>query len=382
MTLAVDSYRHIPDLVDNPQVLNLSWTLDERQFLSSNVTQLIATCLADEIDSGLRRIGQYLVKDPYGTAMLGDAVSAYFDSDGLASQVSCAAGVNAWLQSLSALAGAGPVLVAEGSYPDFPHWARVAGTKILPVPALAGVAQWRRMIDESSCSAVFLERPSFFGSPTDELDALQELCRAAAARAAFVLVDESNANYAPPSFSAAPLTSRHCNLAVLRGLSKAYGLGSLRVGICISAASLTPVVRASTAPMQVASLSLHIARMLLEHGDLAAPLRQRIVHMRPRAQSALQASGARLRPSNPLLPYVLLATATPLCSPDCSDAAIRTKRHPLWTGKPELETVHRCSIPLGDDRMQRLEQGLAVAASTPPDSSSPPLTSTKESTAQ
>jgi histidinol-phosphate aminotransferase len=357
--LGVDSYLHVDDLGDDPQRLNLAWTLDEREFLSRDLKQLISQCLSNEVISRLPWTFRYLVEDPYGSSNLGTAVGSFFGIDGLAPHVSCAAGVNAWLQSLTALASGGAALVAEGCYVDFPHWLRVSGVRTVPMSVDADAEHWRSAMSSIGCGMMFLERPSFFGAPTDSLEELAALCRFADRQRAVVLVDESNANYAPPSFSAVPLVRQHNNLAVLRGLSKAYGLGGLRLGICVSSEALTPRIRAVTAPMQVSSLSLLIARSVLLEGDIAAPLRKQLTKMRLRAKAAIKASGFRELCCNPLLPYIILENAPPTLSDSSAGLMFSTKRHTLWNGSREIIAFNRCSIPLLEQRMLRFEMALS-----------------------
>lgn len=358
MPLAIDSYHEVTALADSAEVLNLSWTLDEREFLSVDVHTLVTGCLAQEIDTQLQWTAQYMVKDPYGALALGPAVESFFGTSGLAPHVTCAAGVNALLHALAGGWAGGTALLPVGVYPDFPHWLRRVGTPIVALPRDVDLPQWQAALCSGGVAVVFIERPAFMGAPCDGLEHLRALCCAAEGAGAAVLIDESNANYLSLSDSAAPLTREIPNLAVLRGFSKAYGLGGIRVGFCVSSAALTPRIRAAVPPLQASSLSLLVARALLEAGDIAAPLRQRIAAMKRHAAALLDAAGLATLPCAQSLPYMLLADAAALER----DGTVAAKRHPLWAGAGKPEYVHRCSVPLRPQRMTLFQNRLASIA--------------------
>lgn len=367
MTLAIDTYRAVPTLGDAPGLLNLSWTLDEREWLAADLDALVAARLEEELASGLPGLHRYLVKDPYGGDTLGPAVERYFGLSGLAPHVSCAAGVNGLLHALAALPGADGVAMAGSVYPDFSHWLTRRGIAIRAFDADAPEAleDW-----STHRGLVHLERPALFASPWDSLDALSALC--ARMPHAIVLIDESNANYCPPAFSAATLTATFDNLIVLRGLSKAYGMGSLRLGYAVSSPALTSRVRSHLPALGVSTLSLVLGGAILACGDIGAPLRARIAEAKTQLRASLGACGVdvtALLPAGEALPY-LLFDALPAVLTDSGDPAtlrIGTKHHPLWHPQG-MRTIHRCSVPLRPERMALLQARLraGVVHASPP----------------
>jgi histidinol-phosphate/aromatic aminotransferase/cobyric acid decarboxylase-like protein len=356
VTLAIDTYRGIASLVDGAGLLNLALTLDEREFLAIDIDAVVSRCLASEVESGPKITREYLVQDPYGARALGPALESFFAIDGLAADVSCAAGVNALLHALPGAWPVRSVLLPRGIYPDFPHWLERAGVHLVPMAPMAEAAPWRDGL-RAGAGLVFLERPSFAAAGCTPLEQVRELCRDAADHGAAVLIDESNANYCAPSESAVALTRELDNLTVLRGLSKAYGLGGLRLGWCVSSPALTQRIRAALPPLQAASLSLRIGRMVLEAGDVAAPLRARIPTAKRAAAALFVRAGIELLPCSAALPYVLPAGA----SLQERGIAVITKKQPLWAGEREPALVQRCSVPLRDDRMNVLRNRLFEA---------------------
>jgi histidinol-phosphate/aromatic aminotransferase/cobyric acid decarboxylase-like protein len=361
VSLAIDTYRAVPTLGDAPGLLNLSWTLDEREWLAADLDALAAGVLERELASGLQGLHRYLVKDPYGSETLGPAVEAYFGLPGLAPHVSCAAGVNGLLHGLAGLAGAEGVAMADNVYPDFAHWLTRRGIAIRAFDAATPQALdvW-----SSDRGLIHLERPALFTAPWDSLDALRALC--ARLPQAIVLIDESNANYCPPAFSAATLTATFDNLIVLRGLSKAYGMGSLRLGYAVSSPTLTASVRAQLPALGVSSLSLLIGSAILACGDICGPLRTRIAEAKAHMRASLAACGVgpdALLPAGEALPYLLCdALPAPLdTAADTATMRIGVKRHPLWSAMGP-RTIHRCSVPLRAARMALLQARFAEAS--------------------
>lgn len=364
MTLAIDSYRRLGALHDGGGVLNLAWTSDEREFLGCDLTALVTACLEREVADGLPWTGRYGVQDPYGAGVVGPAVERFFGVAGLAADVSCGAGVNALLHGLASAWTGGTVALAAGIYPDFPHWLERLGVRAAVLPADGAAVPWLER--QGPVSLVYIERPAFAGTAWDGLEAVRGLCACAARLGAVVLADESNANYCPPSYSAVALTREVANLAVLRGFSKAYGLGGIRVGFCVSSPALTTAVRAALPSLQAGSLSLLIARTVLEAGDLTAPLRRRIAAMKARALDRLTAAGVGAASLSPVLPYVVLPDAVTLLWEN-PRVGIITKRHPRWMGTGGAGWVQRCSVPLDAGRMAAFEDHLATVRPGAPD---------------
>lgn len=364
--LAIDTYGQVATLGDGPMLLNLSWTLDEREWLSVDLKALVGARLHDEVAAGLHWTQQYLVKDPYGCETLGGAVERCFGVAGIAGQISSGAGVNALLHGLASLPQRG-VAMADGGYPDYPHWLY---RRDIPVYALDSAAFADGQASSTSADAAvdlfYVERPALFPAAWDSLDGLRRLCAAAADTGAIVLVDESNANYCAPAFSALALTAECDNLIVLRGLSKAYGMGGLRLGYCVSSMALTARVRHSLPALGASSLSLMLGREILDCGDIGAPLRARIAEAKQTAHALLDAAGlahARL-PVADALPYLMFDAVPELLADTHAGVLagrlprVALKRHPLWSADGGRALI-RCSVPLRAERMALFAQRFA-----------------------
>lgn len=346
LSLAVSTYAKLERLADSAQLLNLAWTLDERELLAPGVDELLLAELAREISSGGELLHRYMVDDPYGERELLASVAGLFERPESELCLVAGAGVNSLLHGCARLHQR--VQVCGSVYPDFPFWvSRFGGscTELGAEPLAAGV--------------VFLERPSLLGAPLDDLSTLRALCQRAQDAGAVLVVDESNASYCPPSFSAMGLLPEHQNLIVLRGLSKAFGMGALRVGYAVAASTLRERIRGVVPPLLASTLSLRLARRLLEAGDLAAQLRSRIAANKARVLELLGTAGlVDFRPAGTYLPYLV-------CSPDAPavsalrNLGVQGKLHPIWAPGPDAPSrLFRVSVPLADARLALLEQRL------------------------
>ncbi|WP_447007555.1 aminotransferase class I/II-fold pyridoxal phosphate-dependent enzyme [Saccharothrix isguenensis] len=354
MPLAIGSYAGLGTLADDADVLNLAWTQDERDLLDVDLAAVVSGELADEVASGLPHVNSYLVRDPYGEAALGHAVAGYFGRDRWSASTTVGAGVGPLLHCLSALASRGPVHVVSDVYPDFPFWVDKAGGRCVFADgwdAADPVTPHVRAAADSGAAVLFLERPGITGDDFADLDRVVALCEGAAELGAVVLVDESNANYHPPAYSAVNVVEAVRNLVVVRGLSKAYGLGGLRLGYCVASPASTESVRTVVAPLHPSSLSLRIGRRVLELGDVTGRLRDLVVARKPEAHAVLASAGVEPDlEAAPFLPYLLYRDPRGALE-RLAALGIQGKAHPAWSARHgELRHVGRISVPLADAR--------------------------------
>ena len=344
---AFRSYETVDPAAPEGDTLNLAWTRDERECLAVDLEAVLAAELRGEADDKLPFLNRYLVRDPYGEETLGPVVAAAFGLQARAGHVTCGAGVVSLLHAFARLAPA--VRILGDTYPDFPYYITQNG---------------------GSCSSEhapvwFLERPSLIGDAFADLGELRTLCDEAARRHAIVVIDESNANYYSPAWSAVGLAIAHDNLAVVRGFSKAYGLGGLRLAYCVASGALTERIRAVVPPLLASSLSLRLGARVLALGDITAPLRARIAAHKREVIALLERAGVgsseragaeTLVASSEHLPYVF-SRANP---EELAARGIVGKHHPFWSGAAgTLASLFRLSVPLTDARMTRFRELLS-----------------------
>jgi histidinol-phosphate/aromatic aminotransferase/cobyric acid decarboxylase-like protein len=342
MPQAIKTYEAISTLRDErDDLLNLAWTLDERELLSINLTDLITEQLQDEISNALQYVHSYFVKDPYGEELLGPAIAQYFAFDKPCA-VTCGAGVISLLSSIARLSTGKTALVIGDVYTDFPYWLEQSNANCVTGE-----------IDVHKPAIVFFERPSLIGDATE----VQRICEAAAQHNAIVIIDESNANYYPPSFSAINLINNAPNLAVIRGFSKAYSLGGLRLAYCVSSPALKDAIRNVIPPLLPSSLSLKLGRKVLEQGDIAVTLRQTIKENKSKMKLLLEQAGlGSLILSSEYLPYIFITENIPEAARQLEAKGIPGKPHPVWRSPEKIDTIYRLSVPLKPSRMELFQK--------------------------
>jgi len=318
--------------------LNLAWTRDEREHLDVDLNAILADELRAE---GEHRtyLDRYLVRDPYGEQTLGPAIAGAFGVPDRPNQITCGAGVVSLLHGLARLAPRDSIRILGDVYPDFPYWVAQHAAPSRGAPL------W------------FLERPSLLANSHDTLDDVIALSEDAARCGAIVIIDESNANYYPLTWSAIRVAASRNNLVIIRGFSKAYGLGSLRLGFCFAAPALAQRIRSSIAPLLASSLSLRLGARVLSLGDVAAPLRGRIAANKRAALDIVAGIGVEaLIPAAEHLPYVLSRASRDHLANKLESRGVFGKHHPQWSQASGTTSIYRLSVPLRESRASRFRQ--------------------------
>jgi histidinol-phosphate/aromatic aminotransferase/cobyric acid decarboxylase-like protein len=169
-----------------------------------------------------------------------------------------------------------------------------------------------------------------------------------------VVVDESYGNYHDPAFSVASEICNCPNLAVLRGLAKGYWMGSLRLGYCLSTREVADTLRSHIAPMGVSSLSIRLARAILNQGSIAGPLRVRVKSAQEQMVEALISSGFPETIHHAEgVPFVFCKAVQDTAFNWLSERGILAKRQPFWDSDLcRVSYKIRMSVPLREERMQ------------------------------
>ena len=284
-------------------MLDLRWTPDEIEWLAPDPRRVWEQILAAGPGAVADTARAYNLDDPYGGARGGPVLAGHFGVP-LAAPV-FGAGVASLLRDLTALADGGPVLAAHTCYPDFPDWARQAGSSVHFFDDSAPPADWTPVVERIRPALVVADRPTLLGT-VHAPGSLRPFLSTADRLDAIVIIDESYANYLGPAASAVGLTRHAGNLIVLRGLSKGYCQGGLRVGYAVSGERLGGRVREVVPPIQTAELSFQAALRILELGDPFGPLRRRLSRTRPTALACLRALELTPVTGHPALPWLIV----------------------------------------------------------------------------
>ena len=315
--------------------LDLRWSPDEDEFLDPRPRELWSRYVSQ---AGFEGAADYGLDDPYGEARGRPALTAHHGVSFPEGAVTFGAGVTMLLLELAALAAGGDVLVQPHGHPDLPAWARAQGSRVEVVDG-----DLARRIGETGPALVVLERPTIEGRLVG-IDELRRLAASAEETGTVVVVDESYLTYFGPAASAAPLTLETSNLLVLRGVSKGYCTGGLRVGYAVASAPLAPAVREVACPLAVSSLTLGFALELLAAGDVFARLRARLAVTKPATLEALARLGVDAEAAHPALPWVIVPAAAEEVLARSGIAA-----------RP-VDGLLRVAVPLSDARLVALQR--------------------------
>ena len=330
----------------SPGEIDLRLMPDEAEFSQAAVAAAWARVAAD-LPGRARR---YDLADPYGAGRAAPVLARHlgWPADSALSQdrVSVGAGVTGLLHGLSRLADGGTVLIAPAGHPQLAEAAAAAGTTVA-VAALTDQAAAKVAVAELRPALTVLDRPATTGRHWS-LPMVAELAASTAQAGGVLVVDEACGCYLPPGSSAAPLTRSVPGLVVLKGVSKGYCCGGLRIGFAVASAGLAAQVRAVLAPLAGSALSLDVALELFGQPDPLGPLRARIAEVKPAVRAALRRVGVAIVETDEHVPWIALngdaATRATL-----AQVGLAVKDVPVLGSGPGLL---RMSLPLSVPRYE------------------------------
>ncbi|HET7015540.1 MAG TPA: aminotransferase class I/II-fold pyridoxal phosphate-dependent enzyme [Streptosporangiaceae bacterium] len=341
--------------------VDLRWAPDEADFSRAAVTAAWATVTADPSDLS-ERARRYDVTDPYGGERAAGVLAAHLgwptalDPD----RVSVGAGVTGLLHGLAGLTDGGVVLIAPDGHPQLAETSAAAGGQVAVSP-LTNLAAATAAIDEIRPAVTVIDRPSFTG-PCWSVPMIAELAVVCDRAGSALIVDESYACYLRPGDSAGPLTDTVPGLVVLRGVSKGFCCGGLRIGFAISSPDLAARVREVLPPLAGAALMLDVALELLTPPDSFELLRARIAEVKPVIQAAVQRAGLTEVPADPQVPWIALRTDQAARARLASGGLVVKEIPELGRPGSAGAGLARMSVPLSDQRVAAVCAALASAA--------------------
>ena len=174
------------------------------------------------------------------------------------------------------------VVISRPTYPMFTVLTEMAGGSIDAVPAVNLRLDRARFLEQARRARVtWLSNPN---NPTGELLPLDFIAELASVAGGLVVVDE--AYFEMSGVTAVPLVDQLANLAVVRTLSKGFGLAGVRVGYGIAGPAISDVLRRVRPPGSVSGVSAALGVQAL--GDIAG-MRDRVERIkRERARLAAE----------------------------------------------------------------------------------------------
>jgi len=188
---------------------------------------------------------------------------------------------------------ADPVVLSQPTYAMFRIVSEIAGGRVVTVPA----ADLRLDLDRFLRSAAdarltWLCNPN---NPTGELLPVAVVEQLLRATTGLVVVDEAYFEFS--GVTAAELTDRFANLAIVRTLSKAFGLAGVRVGYALAGLAISEVLRRVRPPGSISVVSEALAVRSLRDGAAMHGRVTEISQARDRLRDDLSRLGLDVAPS-------------------------------------------------------------------------------------
>lgn len=244
----------------------------------------------------------------------------------------------------------------EPGFAVMKHWIELAGAEAVSVPWPDGPYPTEAVLAELGprTPLVVVTSPNNPTGGVIDADGLRRLSEAAR----LVLLDGAYAEFADEDLTALALTLP--NVMVVRTLSKAWGLASLRVGWAMATPEVVGWLRSAGLPYPVAGPSLAMASAAL---DNEAPVRAFVERVRgERDALSLVLRGIGARPQRSQANFVLARVGDPLSWRDRLAAvgiAIRA-----FPGAPGLEDAVRITCPGDEAAFRRLVDALQTQIGT------------------
>jgi histidinol-phosphate/aromatic aminotransferase/cobyric acid decarboxylase-like protein/ubiquinone/menaquinone biosynthesis C-methylase UbiE len=338
-----------------PGDIDLRWAPDEAEFTREELAAAWARLAA-----GPDRARRYDLSDPYGGERAAPVLARHLGWPGPApgaERVSVGAGVTGLLNGLARLADGGTVLMTPDGHSQLAEAAAAVGGQVA-VAGLPDLAAAAAAIAATRPAVTVLDRPGLTGScwPPREIAGLAA-CTAEVG--GVLVVDESYGCYRPAGDSAAPLTDSAPGLVVLRGVSKGYCCGGLRIGFAVASADIAPEVRAVLAPLAFGALAFDLALELLAGPDPFGSLRARVAEVKPALEAAVRRAGIEVIGTDKVVPWIALPddSGTRSALATCGLVAKR------FSGRPG--GLLRMSVPLSRERADAVFASLAQVSGRP-----------------
>jgi len=232
----------------------------------------------DETDDGLNRY-----PDPRPAALVGALAALYEVAPGALLATRGSDDAIDLLVRAFCRAGQDAVLVCPPTFGMYAVAARLQGAEVVEVPLKRDFSVDARAIQAAvrpGVKLVFLCSPNNPTGNTIPAAVVERLCRALAGHCV-VVVDEAYVEFAR-SDGFASLLEAHSNLALLRTLSKAWGLAGARIGALLADPELIAILRALAPPYPLPSLAIEAALRRLQPAEVAAARRRTAGVMRRR----------------------------------------------------------------------------------------------------
>jgi len=141
--------------------------------------------------------------------------------------------------------------------------------------------------DGTSCNYIYIDNPNNPTGQCIDIADIDRIVKAALSHDITVIIDEAYGDFMPKENSAVQLFAKYPNLAVIKTLSKGFGLAGMRVGYIIAHKNLINYMNKMTNPYMVGELSREVAAEALRHQEFINRSKRAFAEMKKEIRSEL-----------------------------------------------------------------------------------------------
>ncbi len=223
------------------------------------------------------------------------------------------------------------VIFGWRSFEAYPILAQVVGATAVRVPLTAGDPETAEALDLAALAAAITEKTRLIfvcnpnnptGTALREADLVAFLDQVPSD--VLVVIDEAYREFVvdPEVPDGIELARGRQNVAVLRTLSKAYGLAGLRVGYAVASPEIAAAVRKVSVPFSVSSIAQAAALAALAAAPELMDRCSQVVVERGRVRNALLALGFQVPPSQANFVWLPLRDRASAFAAHCEEAKV------------------------------------------------------------
>ena len=134
---------------------------------------------------------------------------------------------------------------------------------------------------------IYIDNPNNPTGQCIDIDEIEEIVAKALKKDIMVIIDEAYGDFMPKENSAVQLFSKYPNLAVVKTLSKAFGLAGLRAGYVIAHKDLIGYMRKMVNPYMVSELAREVAAEALKHPEFLEKCKEDFAGMKAEIRDVL-----------------------------------------------------------------------------------------------
>ena len=144
-----------------------------------------------------------------------------------------------------------------------------------------------------SYNFIYIDNPNNPTGQCIDIEDIERIVRGALKKDITVIIDEAYGDFMPKENSAVQLFARYPNLAVVRTLSKGFGLAGLRIGYIIAHKELIGYMKKMINPYMVSELAREVGAVALRHPEFVEKSKADFVDMKAQIREVLTPSTVR-----------------------------------------------------------------------------------------